>query len=72
MIAKFEFQDNVQPVFKKKRNIPFASLEQINEELERLIRIGVLSKLEHSERAAPTVYVKKKKKKKIQRDTRLR
>ena len=21
MIAKFEFQDNVQPVFKKKRNI---------------------------------------------------
>ena len=30
MMAKFEFQDNVQPVFKKKQNVLFASLEQIN------------------------------------------
>ena len=55
MMAKFELQDDVQPVFKKKRNVPFALLEQINEEL-RLVKTGVLSKLEYSEWAAPTVY----------------
>ena len=32
-MAKFELQNNVQPMFKKKRNVPFALLEQINEEL---------------------------------------
>ena len=47
---------------KKKWNVPFVSLEQINEELDRLTKIGVLSKLEYSELAAPTVYVKKKSK----------
>ena len=35
MMAKFELQDNIQSVFKKKRNVPFASLEQINEELDK-------------------------------------
>ena len=45
-MAKFELQDNVQPVFKKKRNGPFASLKQINEDLDRLVKTGVLSKLE--------------------------
>ena len=59
MKAKFE---QVQPAFKKKRNVPFVSLEQINEELDRLIKTGVLSRLEYSEWAAPTVYVKKKSK----------
>ena len=62
MMPKFELQDNVLSVFKKKRNVPFASLEQINEELDSLIKTGVLSKLEYSERTAPTVYVKKKSK----------
>ena len=62
MMAKFELQDNVLQVFKKKRNMPFASLEQINEELDRQVKTGVLSKLEYSEWAAPTVYVKKKSK----------
>ena len=54
MMSKFELQDDVQPVFKKKRNVPFASLEQINEEFVRLVNTGVLSKLEYSEWAAPT------------------
>ena len=38
MMTKFELQDNVQPVFKKKRNMLFASLEQI-----KTVKIGVLS-----------------------------
>ena len=33
MMAKFELQDDIQPVFKKKRNVPFTPLEQINKEL---------------------------------------
>ena len=36
MSAKFESKQNIQPVFKKKRNVPFASLNQIDEELNRL------------------------------------
>ena len=54
MMAKFKLQDYVQPVFKKKRNVPFASLEQINEELDRLVKTGDLSKLEYSKWATPT------------------
>ena len=46
-------------MFKKKENVPFASLEQIDEELDRLVKTGVLSKLEYSEWAEPTVYVKR-------------
>ena len=33
MKAKFEVKENVQLVFKKKKNVPFASLKQINDEL---------------------------------------
>ena len=53
MSTKFEL--NIQPVFKKKRNMPFASLNQIDKELSRFKQIGVLSKV-------ATVYVKKKSK----------
>ena len=34
MKAKFKLKKNVQLVFKKKRNVLFASLKQINDELE--------------------------------------
>ena len=36
MKAKFELKEKVQPVFKKKSNVPFALLKQINVELDRL------------------------------------
>ena len=32
--AKLKVKDGAQPVFKKKRNVPFAALEQINKELD--------------------------------------
>ena len=35
-------------------------MEQVNEELDRLVKSGVLSKLEYSKWVAPSVYVKKK------------
>ena len=49
-----------QLVFKNKRNVPFAALEQINKELYRLEQAGILSKTDFSEWEAPTVHVRKK------------
>lgn len=60
MSAKFELRPDVS--FKKKRNGPFASLNQIDEELNRLEEMGVPAKFEYSEKASPTVYIKKKSK----------
>ena len=48
MTPKFELKDDILAVFKKKRNVPFTSLPQINEEPDRLERTGVLSKIEKS------------------------
>ena len=57
--AKLKVKDGAQPVFKKKRNVPFATLEQINKELDRLEQAGILSKTDFSEWAAPTVHEKR-------------
>ena len=62
MVASFELKENTQPVFKKKRSVPFASLEKIDQELDRMVESGILSKVDYSDWAAPTVYVKKKNK----------
>ena len=43
-MLKFKLQNGVQLVFKKKRNVPFASSEQTYEEHDRLVKTGVLSK----------------------------
>ena len=53
-------KDSAKPVFKKKPNVPFAALDQINKELDRFEQAGILSKRDFSESAAPTVHVKKK------------
>lgn len=58
--AKFEVKENVKPIFKRKRNVPFGVLEQTDKELERLENLGVISRIEFSEWACPVVYVKKK------------
>ena len=58
--AKLKVKHGAQPAFKKKRNVPFAALEQINKELDRLEQAGILSKTDFSEWAAPRVHVKKK------------
>ena len=60
--TKFELKENTRPIFRKKRNVPFAATEEINKELDRLVNMGILSKVEFSEWAAPTVYVRKKSK----------
>ena len=53
-------KDGAHLVFKKKRNVPFVALEQINKDLDRLEPAGILLKTDFSEWAAPTVHVKKK------------
>ena len=58
--AKLKVKDGAQPVFKKKGNVSFTALEQINKELDRLEQAGILSKTNFNEWAAPTVHVKKK------------
>ena len=57
--VKFEMKENTRPIFRKKRNVPFAATEEINKELDRLVNMGILSKVEFSEWAAPTVYIRK-------------
>lgn len=49
------------PEFKPTQSVPFAALGQVNEELDRLKRIGIKEKISHSKWAAPAVYIKKKK-----------
>ena len=59
--VRFELKDNVKPVFKPKRKVPFSSLETIDRELQRLEENGVIKNVDYSEWASPTVYVKKNK-----------
>ena len=58
--AKFEVKENVMPVFRLKRPVPYASFEIIDKELGRLEKLGVTETTDYSPWAAPTVYVKKK------------
>ena len=59
MKAQFQVKDHAQPIFWKKQNVPIAALEQIDEELDKLEKAGILSKTDFSEWDAPTVYVSK-------------
>ena len=43
MKAQFQVKDHAQPIFKKKRNVGFAALDKINEEMDRLKKAGILS-----------------------------
>ena len=51
--AKFELKENTRPIFRKKRNVPFAATEEINKEVDRLVNMGVLSKVEFSDKLLP-------------------
>ena len=57
--AKFELKENARPIFRKKRKMPFAPTEKINQELDRLVNTGIFFGVEFSKWAAPTVYIRK-------------
>ena len=46
--AKFEVKKNDMPVFRPKRVVPYASVEIIDKELEKLEKLGVTEKTDHS------------------------
>ncbi|XP_052831756.1 uncharacterized protein K02A2.6-like [Octopus bimaculoides] len=45
-----------------KWNVPFAAVDQVNKELEKLESLNIIEKIDHADSAAPAVYVKKKNK----------
>ena len=57
MTAKIKLKKNVQPVFRKKRSIPFTAIDKIDKELEN---VSAMQSTLKSDWAAPVVYVKKK------------
>ena len=60
--AKFELKENTRPIFRQKLNVPFSATEETNKKLDRLVNMGILLKVEFSEWATPTVYIRKKSK----------
>ncbi|KAK6761919.1 hypothetical protein RB195_022856 [Necator americanus] len=55
-----DITDNAVPVFKEKRPVPYASMPDLDAEIDRLVAEQVISPVEHSEWATPMVVVKKK------------
>lgn len=58
--AKLHLKPDARPVFCKARPVPFGAKEAIEAELDRLISIGAIKKVEFSNWAAPILAVKKK------------
>ncbi|XGW28165.1 hypothetical protein V3C99_008177 [Haemonchus contortus] len=57
--AKLFLKPGAQPVYRKKRPVPFASQPAVDAEIDRLVQEGVLTAVDHSDWAAPIVVVKK-------------
>lgn len=57
--AKLYLKPGARPVYRMKRPFPYAALEAVEAELNRLEYSGVLTKVEFSDWAAPIVAVKK-------------
>ncbi|VDP44965.1 unnamed protein product [Heligmosomoides polygyrus] len=58
--ASLKLKNDVKPVFRKARPVPYAAIPRISQEIDRLVTINVLSPVDHSEWAAPVVVVQKK------------
>lgn len=57
---KLRLCDNAKPVFYKPRPIAFALREAIDKELNRLLELGIIKPVEHSDYASPIVPVLKR------------
>lgn len=57
---KLHLKPDVKPIFLKARPVPYALKEKIDKELDRLLGLGILKPVEHSEYASPVVPVLKK------------
>ncbi|MES9884563.1 MAG: RNase H-like domain-containing protein [Sedimenticola sp.] len=57
--AQIRVKDGAQPIFHKARPVPYSLKGQVEKELHRLEKEGIISKVEHSDWAAPIVVVPK-------------
>lgn len=57
--AKLILKENSQPIFIKPRQVPYGIKERVSNEIDRLEKLGIISKLEHSEWGTPVVPVVK-------------
>ena len=58
--ATFKIKENVMPIFRPERKVPFAAKASISKKLVCLEQIGMLTKTDYSEWGSPPVYGKKK------------
>ena len=57
--AKIHLEQNIQPIFHKSRPVPLAMRSRIEAQIDRLLHLGVLKKVEHSDWATPIVPINK-------------
>ncbi|XP_063530291.1 uncharacterized protein K02A2.6-like [Cydia strobilella] len=57
---KLPLKDNAKPVFFKSRPVAFALQEKVNAEITRLVQLGILEPIDHSDYASPIVPVLKR------------
>ncbi|XP_055529485.1 uncharacterized protein K02A2.6-like [Wyeomyia smithii] len=57
--VKFEFKPNQQPVFRPKRPVAYAMYNTVDDELDRLERMNIITPVDYSEWAALIVVVRK-------------
>ena len=55
--STFEVKENLKLIFKPKRGVPFTALELTDKDLNRVEKLRVISKIDYSEWASPTVYI---------------
>lgn len=54
----FSIKESVIPVFKAKRMVPFAVIKHVDEQLDKLEKIGVIQKVEYVQWVAPMVCIR--------------
>lgn len=59
--VSIQLKENTKPIFFKARPIAFALKDKINDEIDRLLRVGILKQVDYSEYASPVVPVLKSK-----------
>jgi len=58
--VKLELQDGAKPCHARAYNVPQCHMQTLKAEVERLVKIGVLKKVNHSQWAAPTFVIPEK------------